>query len=454
MRGFSGNRIWQNGRWLDLAQLAPALKGASAAWAGISVTEQNDSGALVGTATKKSDLKPYAVLLLPIEILVPRLKKNQDGSESFDYDANGSPKLKSASRLAIGTLENSFETSQQRPLKADWIEQDPDHFYVRVTDPAHSGTGPMKVRVWTDSEGSDYDDDDRSSTDSNVVDLYEEGTTGVFKSKALLLVSNDGDDQEIVDYAADNAPNDRTWKIAVGGALKVEFLGYKQGPSYVADIESSVPVVRSIKLKVFVPKIALLGPPTPVIDTPSVTEDLRIVKETFAQAGIRIVGESVVEFDDSAAGIALGINGFTVSGETPSPEGEALFNWVDANGLRGADEIGIVYANYLSSGALSGDSGLRALAYIVKNNADPKYAGYAVVSVARKARYTLAHELLHVLLNAEHLPGTDDFPAEFANIRMTWSGGPDEPGVLGRKRITKRLNGKQVGKIQLSPYAK
>jgi hypothetical protein len=225
------NTISPNGRALVRAGV---LTGNPGAWTDrilisetgtITVAETGGAEPSVVVPQYMNDLKLLAAVvggkakvLLPFEILIPEI--NAQGTYTG--------KLVSASKLAIGTLENSFESTATRPLKADWIEEDPDRFYIRMTYPGHSGKGPIKVRVWTDSDGTDYDDDNRSSAESEVVDLIEEGTTGVFTSKSMLLTSNDGDDDHPVDGVGDDAKNDRTRKIALGGKVKFSFWNTNQ----------------------------------------------------------------------------------------------------------------------------------------------------------------------------------------------------------------------------------
>jgi hypothetical protein len=82
-----------------------------------------------------------------------------------------------------------------------------------------------------------------------------------------------------------------------------------------------------------------------------------------------------------------------------------------------------------------------------------------------RGRYIVAHEILHILLNAEHSPpniGSLDFPIDYSNIRKTWGPGPEDVGITGRKRISKRARGREINgiletqrdKIFTSPYAK
>jgi hypothetical protein len=383
-----------------------------------------------------------------VEILIPEFVRSS--SDGYWRPTN---KLISTNKLAVGTLENSFEQGNARPLLADWIEADPDRFYVRISDPSRSGMGPFRVRVWTTTAGIvGYDDDDRSTADSEVVELIEAGNSGVFTSKSMLLTSNDGDDQHVVDTVVDNAKNDRTRKIGIGGKLKIELLEHKPAATYNADIEAEVPVEKTVKIKVFVATInGVQVTPDADIDT-----DLKVLQENMAQVGVKIVrSDPVVKFNHADAGINLS-NGLTVSIPNVQEAGP-LFDWVSAR--RAGDEISYIYVNQINN--LNGGLAFRQADF----PGTPNYVGHVLMGQDVRGRYIVAHEILHILLNAEHSPpniGSLDFPIDYSNIRKTWGPGPEDVGITGRKRISKRARGREINgiletqrdKIFTSPYAK
>jgi hypothetical protein len=355
---------------------------------------------------------------------------------------------------AIGTLENSFQSTTARLLEPNWIEEDPDRFYIRMALPGRSGKGPIKVRVWTDSDGTDYDDDNRSSADSEVVDLIEEGTTGVFTSKSMLLTSNDGDDDHPVDGIADDAKNDRTRRIALGGQVKVELLEFKPAATYNAGAEIQVPIEKTVKVKVWVATIDGSDVAAPA----TVDADYKRLRESMAQVGVAVVrNATIVKFTDSDAGIELSPTGFDIDGSViGNPERYALFDWIAKYSQRAADEISIIYVNYITTDYFSqGNRGPLGISYIPKLYSPAKYANHIVISASKEELFTVPHELLHVLMNAEH----SDYPTENKNKRMLFYGdaflgsGPDSVGIDGRKRISKRRFGKQKNAILASPYA-
>lgn len=369
----------------------------------------------------------------PVEILIPELKKS-----AFD-DFYETEKLVGTTKLAIATLENSFRDQDDRPLKDDSIEADWDRFYIRVTDPSHSGKGPYRVRVWTNTPGvSGYDDDDRTDPAfSQIVELTEKGNTGVFTSESMLLHSNDGDNSPFAFVKR------RGFKIGLGGKLKVELLEHKAAATYNADIEAEVPVEKTVKIKVFVAtKNGVQVTSNADIDT-----DLQVLQETMAQAGVKIVRTGVVQFTETDAGIDLS-DGLKASVKNVE-EAWSLFNWV--HDRRASDEISYIYINWRQGG--SGGLAFRKADFPTALN----YQGHILMEQDQRARYIVAHEMLHILLNAEHGAlvfgkprGPTDYLTEFNHIRMNWRNLLPEAGIYGSKRITKYKLGRQKDGIFLN----
>ena len=426
------------GTWSD-----PAIYGVSA------------NGMLVATAKKlkddngtpipSADQKTNTVILPPVEIWVPHLNVSTQGDESIVIE-NGTVRLKKTTTLAIGTLENSFTLDPNRSLVADWVEADPDRFYIRITDSGLSGRGPVKARVWTDSEGTDYDDDVRSGTDPEVVELHEQGTTGVFTSKSMLLTSNDGDDGHSVDSITDNHKNDRTRKIALGGKLKIEYLGHKTAPTYTPDIEAVAPIEKTVKLKFWAATINNVQ-----VDRDDIPRDFKRIQETMAQSGIAVTRHpQIVRFTESGVGIELD-DGIDTNGLTPTNEARVLFDWIAQSSQRGSDEVSVIYVNYFASLASGGGTDRSpALSYFPKFISTAKYTNHILVAQDFRLDYAPSHELLHILLDAEH----DDHPFEKVHPRMIWSGGTNNASIIGQKRISKRDYDKQAKKMKNNSYAK
>jgi hypothetical protein len=119
--------------------------------------------------------------------------------------------------LRVGKWKDGFAGSPPT-VKANFIDLDPDRFYVRVDDQTMKGEGKVSINLWTESPGSDYDDD------ATEVELSETGAnSGIFESDSLMLMSDDVDDDHQVDAIADDVENDRTHKVAIEGKVQLQY---------------------------------------------------------------------------------------------------------------------------------------------------------------------------------------------------------------------------------------
>jgi hypothetical protein len=181
--------------------------------------------------------------------------------------------------------------------------------------------------------------------------------------------------------------------------------------------------------------------------------DYKRMKETMAQVGVFVTRhETVVKFEHTDAGIDLDPTGFdfdmAVFGD---PERFAVFNWIDQYSQRAPDEISIIYVNYTTTHSTGGDNGPAGISYIPKLYSPAKHANHIIISSSKRKMFTAPHELLHILMNAEH----SDYLTEYEHKRMIFHHtDPETAGIEGRKRISKRLFGKQKNAILASPYAK
>ena len=379
------------------------------------------------------------VILLPVEILVK--------------DPSNPSVKKSTDKLCVATLESAFDGADYHQL-AGFMESDLDSFYFRMKNPAKTGAGKMKVRISTDSEGTDYDDA------AHEVELIETpANSGDFISPAQILVSNDVDDAQPFTFDGtvinDEALNDRTHKIALGGKLIVE-VDPTGGTNYQRMELATVPVEKTVKVKPIVLKAGLFN--SPVISNAGVAEEMKTLRETFAQCGIKIVDAAPVQIDEDDIpdfGLTVGISTNSNPASLTTEE-QNLFTYIATNNLRGADEITFIYVNYLTQNTFPYPHATAGQAYIEKLALTPKAtnANHIIISADDKEKFVASHELLHILLDATHPTGPNDYPTEFAHPRMTWSGGPDNAGFSSRKRVTKHTAGQQAVKTKQSKFAK
>ncbi len=188
--------------------------------------------------------------------------------------------------LKVAKWENAFAANNSARPKPNFIDLDRDRFKVRVTDPK-ANTNPnaantVLVKVSTDSDNG------------NQITLTETGiNTGIFVSKTLMLMSNDVDDDWVVDdgvNAGDNAKDDRTHKVKLDDKVRAE---YGVGAGKIRT-DATVPVKYRVKINAHNIKVNLSGtaPETwlPSVD-PNTKADAAIKKagEYLAQVGIKLV---------------------------------------------------------------------------------------------------------------------------------------------------------------------
>jgi hypothetical protein len=185
------------------------------------------------------------------------------------------------------------------------------------------------VTLETDSPGTDYDDN------ATTITLYRAaGTQDVFETRnaeSMVLVSNAADNKLAVDGIANNAPNDRTHIVALGGTVKVKYGGREATGT--VDVLKKVTVHATILTDAA--NAPLVGepywdrnmngrrdPPTePYRDVNGngsydarlgqvdarkrFDEDIKILNESYAQVGVQFTG--TVQFKVAPAALLPGI---------------------------------------------------------------------------------------------------------------------------------------------------
>ncbi|MGH7452721.1 MAG: hypothetical protein ACRENG_15345 [bacterium] len=141
--------------------------------------------------------------------------------------------------VQVARWDNAYDASSNvlngATTTDNFIDLDPERFFVRVTDPAKN-TNPNAADKITTKIGTllagGGDDDDLTE-----IELFETGNnTGIFDSKSQLLMSTDLDlvapDQTDDGYRAhdgisgrvnDNIKNDRTHRATIDGSVKAEY---------------------------------------------------------------------------------------------------------------------------------------------------------------------------------------------------------------------------------------
>jgi hypothetical protein len=339
------------------------------------------------------------VTLLPVEIV--------------DKDKKALTKLKVGKMAETGVLSGAEASASLD------IDKDSDLFYVRI--PGAASMGAISIKIATvDNPDTAYNDDETQ------IDMQVEGNNLITKS--MLLVSDDVDDDHQVDGVADDAKNDRTHKIQLGGKFQVKSIKIG-GTEHQADIKTPVPVEKTVPLAVVILRESAGGPP--VIAQATVETDLRIAQERYAQVGVRL--SWAISINDPPPGVNLtdgSLDEFSVP-QSPTAEEIALITGL---GTPKTDDLHVFYVNQLSSGSF-GEAFIESIT--------PSPIGENVIISSSRRPFTLPHELGHVLkADGNHVSNV---------FQLMRGSGTSATNVLG---ASKRLNVPEQTTIGGSKHAK
>ena len=329
---------------------------------------------------------------------------NGVGTVFVDKDGN------EVSKLKVAKWQNAFNADGS--VKNDFIDLDPDRFRIRVTDMTKKNAGTITVKVSTDSEGTAYDDD------ATEVTLTETATPGVFESKTQLLMSDTIDDDYQVDGVADDAKDDRSHIVALGGKVRTE---YALASGKVIENSVKVPALKTVKLNVNLFKVN----GTAVMTRQQIESDIALANERYAQIGLQIQA-TIHDAVDAPNNVDLS-NGLAGNGKNANlaqPEQQSLLS--DATLRTTAEnDIEVYYVNFF-------DTHDRGFAV-----GDPRYPNSVIMSADERSIFTLPHEIGHILSNdGNHYEGSD----KQENL-MRGQGTSGKNGVSESKRLTESQQG-------------
>ena len=257
------------------------------------------------------------VTLLPIEIV--------------DKDKKAVTKLKVGKMAETGVLSG---TGSSATLD---IDKDSDRFYVRIPGAASMGAVSIKVAT-VENPDTAYNDDETE------IEMQVEGNDLITKS--MLLVSDDTDDDHQVDSIADDAKNDRTHKIQLGGKFQVKSIKIS-GTDHQADIKTLVQVKKTFDINIVIlrDKLQSAGG-VPLISTNDVQSFWKIANERYSQVGVKVNIQSL-EIKDPPTGVDLTDGSLTISASaTGRPLADEAKNAITALGTKGnSSDIHVFYVN-------------------------------------------------------------------------------------------------------------
>ncbi|MDQ3622086.1 MAG: hypothetical protein M3463_06315 [Verrucomicrobiota bacterium] len=317
-----------------------------------------------------------------------------------------------------------------------FINIDYDQFYVRIE--YLKGRASVTARVSTVNEDPLY-----NAEPTEIVLRETAVDSGVYESDRMILVSNTEDD-----LYGDALINQRTHKAALGSTVILEF-DPAQGEEYQRFEVATVPIEKTIYVSPYILLEHEPGePPSRVIDPAAVAADIRTIQETFAQAGIRVLSSPVIiDIDENdVPSFNIRDDGLDTNYDATrlTQEELSLFWYIETKYSRLPQEIFLIYTNYFDRRLSTG------LAYMQRHAPNPSRNAGNIIIAANRTRLVAPHEVLHILLDAEHPPSEitfgypNHYPFEFKHRRMLWSFPLDSSGFLSRKRMTKYTLGRQA----------
>jgi len=384
--------------------------------------------------------RPSSSFLLPVEVVVPK-----EGSTSSGYVADD---LTSTSKLKVAKWENAFENvSDQNPtLKNEFTEGDIDRFYLKVPMPWKEGEGTATVKIKTDSDPE------------NEIEVTEiPGQPGVFRTKGLILVSNDVDD-DIDDLypedGKDEGLDDVTHKAKLG-----ETVTFTVPNPNGADITLTARVPARAEIDLTVRSYNV-----PDVRSPDeVGEAVEMIKALLSQIGIRVNANVQTQLQWPVQTLNAGTLSIydyeQIPGQLPNPVKWAdvykEFSTAPGNGrtlvqnnfqlyfVRAADGAYGIAITREDVGNLENESNdvLQDFHFYVDNS---------FVSEANGHRpFTHAHELLHTMLL--HLYSGNGGHSSGNKTHLIRSGTSPFDKVNASKRITKEQEDAVYEHIYVKP---
>lgn len=345
----------------------------------------------------------FSQILLPVEAV------NSDNVQLS--------KLKVAKMIEFGVLN-----SNRKLIPSN----DSDCFRIRIKGGASLGEVSIKVSTANNPET-------RYNDDSTQIELTADDGDAI--SKKMILVSDDEDDEHPIDNIEDNDPNDVSHMIQLGGDFVIDSIKIGDAVWQSIQIKFPVPVVKTVTITpVIIRDKPLADGGVQLVPYETVAEHIRIMKERFAQVGVKIEF-STVELKDPPPGVDLS-DGLTLtrpSGELVSEEAKKL---IEKWGTTETTDIHIFYVNSLHA---LGSGILRGLAFTSYTMPEgfEDYSYNAFVSTERTngsipvGGIVAAHELAHLLRNAGHAGSVGDVPDTQLMIEYT-----STDGVMGSKRLS------------------
>ena len=312
----------------------------------------------------------------------------------------------------------------------NFIDSDPDRFYIQVTDYSKCGAGTISVMLSTECLVSDY------NNPPVEVELTEtQPSSGIFQGKSCVVVSNPIDDQDgdfVISECDNNEKGDRTFLAQVGGKVKIT---YTANATSTITGECKVPTRYSLTVNVV---ILCSEDEDPVIDPEEVANHLKILREAYAQIGLHVTTRtSMVSYPANVCPTNLFIC------QTNWLLTEDTRNLLNLTGAKSS--LDYIHLIYISEGKLRvGDKDSFFGVTLVPaglSDEDKRYANNCIINGVLAHPFTAAHELGHALGLVYHNN------SEPWNIMFGWHEGGATSAHNNSLKNSKRLNTGQETRV-------
>lgn len=357
--------------------------------------------------------------------------------------------------LEISNWENAFDydppdANGKRHVtggepRANFIDLDPDRFFIQITDLDQQGTGTIRARIKTvDALGNDIQQHGSNSPFVEFELNEDANDPGLFRSNSMLLVADEIDNGEQNNGSAPGATpfrgrgiangnlNDPLLRAEIDGDVVVEYNGNELG---------RIPVCNHRCIKTVRMNVTILRKTdgTVVTTEDDVRERVRRANQIYQQCCIRfdVTIHTASEAEMPAGVILTDTNGFTRSPgivanrAALTSEERALFGSPLNTSQATQDTIEIFYVNFL-------DPPARATSYRLGRYTTPSVdvTNIAVIAADYEENFTLPHEILHLFMNRGH----NQDPNNNIATNLFFTPAPAQPTfadttVISRKRV-------------------
>jgi hypothetical protein len=349
-----------------------------------------------------SAIQHHGFLMLPVEVV----------------DSSRTSPLRN---LKVAKLSNADALDGSYPSTKVNINIDPDHFYIRIPNGAFLGKATVTVETMENPDPAFRDS--KYKNPPVQVDLEPSGNDLI--SKSLLLMSDQADDGHRVDGIEDDAPNDRTFIVQLGGSFVIRNIKTDKLDSKVY-VAIPVPASRTVDVAVIIMRDEPLenGGKLPITEA-EVLDNLKVMRERFAQAQVNFTWTITTKDAPLAAklwNMEFCYEDKTATEDRISEEAKLLIEKINSSA-----SYTICYVNQIKD---KKDRFPRGVAFFPKTYSHPDdkdYLNHCFIDGERKTMFTLAHEMGHLLTNDGH--------TKHLFLLMRGGGTSDNNNIVSSKRL-------------------